>query len=301
MVVEHLPSLESANNLSSHLNDYISYYKSLDAPGYAVLVTGEWGTGKTHQVKQCIPEAERYYVSLFGLQTVEQLHAEVYAVASPRIAKAKAALNKVSEGVAGVGGPFALANLTPSVFNAVFKQELKTDRTLIFDDLERSNLALKDVLGAINGYVEQQGFRVVVITHDEKMAEEFLQWKEKTFGQTIRVEPQVKEAMNSDLAGIKNIEAKHFLAKHREVILGVFESSNLKSLRILRHVIEDIERLFSCLSDKHLTNPDAMLELVGLFSALDIEIRNSTLDAKALRNRRGITSGHLIRFQTHNQ
>ena len=162
-VIELMTIPEGVKTLSSHLKDYISYYKTLVAPGYEVLVTGEWGTGKTHQVEQCIPENERYYVSLFGIQTVEQLHAEVYAVASPIIAKVKKALSNVSEKTAGIGGYFALAGLTPSVFNAVFKQELNPDRTLIFDDLERSDLTLKDVLGAINSYVEQQGFRVVVI------------------------------------------------------------------------------------------------------------------------------------------
>ena len=83
-------------NLSamSHLQEYMNYYTTLTAPGYAVLVTGDWGTGKTHQVKSCIREEDRLYVSIFGVQTVEQLHSEVFAASAPTLAKAEKLLEK---------------------------------------------------------------------------------------------------------------------------------------------------------------------------------------------------------------
>jgi len=160
------------------------------------LVTGDWGTGKTYQVKSCLPEEDRLYVSLFGVQTVEQLHSEVFAAAAPTMAKAEKMVGKGSDIVAGMKGPWALAGAIPSVFNAVFKREIEPTKTLVFDDLERSELELKDVLGAINSYVEHLGFRVVVVAHDERLADEFLQMKEKTFGQSIRVEPQIEDALS---------------------------------------------------------------------------------------------------------
>lgn len=40
----------------THLTDYLSYFQTLKSPGYAVLVTGDWGVGKTHQVRQSIPK-----------------------------------------------------------------------------------------------------------------------------------------------------------------------------------------------------------------------------------------------------
>lgn len=55
----------------THLDEYLKYYSTLDAPSYAVLVTGAWGTGKTFQVLECIPKEERIYVSLYGVQSVE--------------------------------------------------------------------------------------------------------------------------------------------------------------------------------------------------------------------------------------
>ena len=39
--------------MTTQLEHFLNYYKKTESPGYAVLVTGEWGTGKTFQVQQC--------------------------------------------------------------------------------------------------------------------------------------------------------------------------------------------------------------------------------------------------------
>ncbi|MDE4302871.1 P-loop NTPase fold protein [Phaeobacter gallaeciensis] len=281
--------------MTTHLEEYLRHYQALENPGYAVLVTGEWGSGKTHQIKQVIPDAQRYYVSLFGIQTVEQLHAEVFAVASPKLAKAASVVDRASDAATSIGGLFALAGATPSVFNAVFRRDIKPDRTLIFDDLERSDLRLKDVLGAINSYVEQHGFRVVVLAHDEKMTAKFGTMKEKTFGQTIKIVPQTDEAFENFLDQIKDQRTKRLVEENRNAILAAFHASEVRSLRILRHVIEDLDRLAMTLLDEHIQSREAMAELVPFFVALNIETRAGRLDRQALMNRQGVSMRYHIR------
>ena len=73
----------------SHLKKCLDNYTALNGPGYAVLVTGAWGTGKTYQVQECIPEDERCYVSLYGVQTVEQLHSDVAVANALSMARTK--------------------------------------------------------------------------------------------------------------------------------------------------------------------------------------------------------------------
>ena len=281
--------------MSTHLEEYLKYYQTLKNPNYAVLITGEWGAGKTHQVKQAISDSERYYVSLFGVQTVEQLHAEVFAVASPKLAKIGKVVDGASDKVASFGGLFAIAGATPSVFNAVFRRDVKPDRTLVFDDLERSDIPLKDVLGAINSYIEQHGFRVVVLAHDEEMTLKFQNMKEKIFGQTIKVNPQTGDAFEYFLGKIKKDRTKRLVEDNRDEILAVFHASEVKSLRILRHVIEDLERLADTLLDEHINNLEAMAELVPLFVAFDIETRFGRIDGKALKNRQGVSMSYYMR------
>ena len=289
------PTREGQNHTMSDLQDYLQYYKALDGPGYAVLVTGPWGAGKTYQVLQCFPEEERLYVSLFGVQTVDQLHSEVFAAAAPNIAKVESFVAKGSETVAGMKGFWALASAAPSVFSAVFKKEIEPTSTLIFDDLERSELKLKDVLGAINSYVEHLGFRAIVIAHDEKLTKKFLSMKEKSFGQSIRIKPQTEQALSQFIGLIGDPAAREFVTFHKTLILGVFADSDIFSLRILRHLVEDLARLQKCLKKVHLEDIPAMKAVVCNFVAFQLEVRVGNLKEPDLRNRRGKRMGFRLR------
>ena len=148
-----------------------------------------------------------------------------------------------------------------------------------------SGLELKDVLGVINGYVEQRGARVVVIAHDEELADHFTGMKEKLFGQTIRVEPLVAEAFDKFEAELKSDAQRKFVDRFREPIIITFTQSRTKSLRILRHVLEDLGRLHDALAPEHLAHGAAMSELVPLFCAFDCEIRAGGIRASDMRGR----------------
>lgn len=281
----------------THLEEYLKYYSSLNAPGYAVLVTGAWGTGKTFQVKESIPEADRIYVSLYGVQSVEKIHAEVFAAAYPSKAKTRGFFEKFRDKDVGALGFSVPLGFIPDVANAVLRNELKPEKILIFDDLERSDLGLKEVLGAINSYVEHKNFRVVVLAHDEDkiMGEEFRRVKEKTFGQTILVEPQIERAFEHFLSEVQADKSKKFIASHSAQVQNTFLRSKVKSLRILRHVVEDLARLHNALSDHHQKNSEAMVELVHTFTAFGVETRSGNLKEGDLRNRRGTQMGYLMR------
>ena len=36
----------------THLKEYLDYYQTLEDPGYGVLITGAWGSGKTYHIKR---------------------------------------------------------------------------------------------------------------------------------------------------------------------------------------------------------------------------------------------------------
>ena len=187
-----------------------------------------------------------------------------------------------------MGDKFALAGFANSVFNVFLRQRLKTDKIIIFDDLERSSLwpdDKKELLGAINHYVEHLGFRVLVICHDEKIEEQLTELKEKTFGHTIKVEPQIDSAISSFLDDIQDDKSRGFVSSKRNLIEEIWRQSEKSSLRILRHVINDISRLHTTLSKKHLKNNDAIEHVIKFFCALDIEVRAGTLNRDSIASR----------------
>ena len=172
---------------------------------------------------------------------------------------------------------FKLASLAPSLCTTILRRSITPDRTLIFDDLERSTLKAKDLFGAINFYIEQKGFRVIVIAHDEKLMEDFGEMKEKLFGQEIEIYPLVEEAFNNFVDNIKDYDAKNFIVSYKVTIKDIFDQSKEKSLRILKHVIEDLSRVFKIIDRKCTANKDAMYRFVSLFSIFDIETRSGNI------------------------
>lgn len=281
-----------ASGAPSDLEHYLDHYRTLNKPGFAVLVTAPWGSGKTHQVKQLIPEEERYYVSLFGIDSVDALHAAVLAAAVPTNELINTAAEDLGKKV-GFGG------LVPSVATALMQRNLKPDRVLIFDDLERCKIKPADVLGAINTYLEHKGFQVILIADDEKLPESFKELKEKLVGQTLRIDPNVDAAWPAFGTSSQDDGCKGLVETYGQLILQVFSRSKCQSLRVLRHVKDDVARLSETLTDTHRAHDAAMRRLVALFVALNIEVRMGMLGEMHLSRRKAlsyaaytIVSGH---------
>jgi len=62
-------------SLNSHIETYLDYYCGLShAPGFAVLLKGQWGSGKTWFINRYREKLEEnnqkcLYVSLYGMTT----------------------------------------------------------------------------------------------------------------------------------------------------------------------------------------------------------------------------------------
>lgn len=286
---ESTQSTEKITPPNSALKNYLNYYLQLKSPGYAVSVTGPWGVGKTHQIKQLIPEDKRYFVSLYGIDSVKGIHDAVLSTVIP-VPNVKNATDEVGEVAKSAGGLTVFLNLASSALNSVLNKCLSTEKTIIFDDLERSSLwknQQNELLGAINHYVEHLGFRVIVICHEDLISDQWKSMKEKTFGQTIKVEPQTANAFLSFIENIQNQDSKEFIKKNQSLIETVWQQSKVTSLRVLRYVINDIARLHSTLGHKYLMNHSAVNDILTLFSALDIEVRAGHINKDHIRHRIG--------------
>ncbi|NOY71479.1 MAG: ATP-binding protein [Gammaproteobacteria bacterium] len=276
---------KSSLRMKSQLKQYLDYYKTRSSPQYAVLVVGEWGVGKTHQVLQALEEDERYYVSLFGVESANEVHALVLEEVDPKQAKRNKTFEKVEENAKDIGGWVSLLSLGSAINRSFFSREIRPEKVLVFDDLERSNLPLKTLLGVLNFYVEQCGCPVVVIAHDVKLENKLGEMKEKIFGQTIKVQPQFNQAFDHFVQTIVAYGSKSFVNLHKQQIKSIVQNSKCQSLRVLRHVLEDLGRLHQLLSRVHRRNEDAMQELVSLFTALSVGVRMNEITASDLTSR----------------
>ena len=201
------------------------YYCRMKKPTGALMLTGEWGCGKTYLVNNDLKEELKdshiiVRVSLFGIGSLQALHT---AVKKKWLYSCTHFISKVKEkeksqdlhidpkdiidaaaNVVRLLNP-AARNITKSVIaidpldyipiepevNDPVSGERKTV-VLVFDDLDRSRLDPVELLGCINGYFENQHFRTIVIANEENLIDfdrdelfSYRMMKEKIISHTV--------------------------------------------------------------------------------------------------------------------
>ncbi len=255
----------------SNLQSYFDYYFGLETPGFAVLVTGDWGSGKTFQVMNAIPDNLKCHVSLFGISDAQEVYSTVFAKMFPGRSLAKKLLDITKDMSGEINGfTFGAGSLAGNILSPLIKLAVDPAKIIIFDDLERCSMSNKEIFGVINHYIEHHQCKVIILAHDKETHNEFIKTKEKIIGHTIQIEPQTDEA--AALFFSKNYKLNNFKVI-KPIIIDTFKKTNCKSLRILKHVISDCNRLLECLEPSHLKNTVAMRALFNFFCIANIEYR----------------------------
>ena len=245
---------------------FLNRYKDDPDPQYAVLLDGKWGCGKTFFIKNWLDtfqtenedELTPMYVSLFGVQTIKQINDTINGLLFPfmnskvyKIGKtftkivASAALrfnvdydgDKKSDGTVD----FKLDPLMDLLNDK--KKELKGRRILIFDDLERANIGVKELYGYINRFVEHNRFKVIVVCNSTEITdkETFNRFREKIIGRTFEIHSDIDAAINSFA---NEIPVSYFVQRHILAIKEAFKLTGYSNLRVLRQSIRDFNQIF---------------------------------------------------------
>ena len=149
----------------------LDYVRS-DYTDYAIMINGEWGIGKTHfwnnRIKNKIESMQlngkRYttiYMSLYGISNLEDISKKIFIETTQLMDKN---LRRFMEQNGQTSIPeYAKTGLDMANFFGVTKNGDKLDyaeffstddKVLCFDDLERANVDVIDILGYINNFVE---------------------------------------------------------------------------------------------------------------------------------------------------
>lgn len=252
------------------LNEYIKHYIEKDKTKSAIMLTGAWGTGKSYYIRNVLEpflkENGKHrcaVVSLYGLKNTSEISKRIYfelrtmgsSKKSEALSTAKAAATIVAKtvlnGMTNMIG-FDIGRISDEELENVYSSIDLSNALVVFEDLERSNIDVIDILGYVNSLTEQDGAKVLLIANEDeilkyydsqpdkdgktyKIPDEktimYLKAKEKTVNDTI--------VFNSDYkSAIKNIISKSFENLKRfesdeniEDILGIMESLQNYNLR----------------------------------------------------------------------
>ena len=241
----------------SSLDEMIHYCNEPDPVG-ALMLTGEWGCGKTYIIENDLTKALKdthiiVRVSLFGLDTAKSLRDAVrrrwFEVCIPflgALQKAKerglfTAINNLLSGFNPIAGSTANVVVSANMQEFIpikpeveeYKTHVKKRVILVYDDFERSKIGLTEVLGVINDYCENQNFNSIISVNWEALRPivkqdpaSFHMLKEKTISQVLYHVPAYDEVIHAIICGRAwpSPEYGEYLLSHEDLIRDVFIS-----------------------------------------------------------------------------
>lgn len=249
------------------LNETIDFYLKNDS-NYAVMITGDWGVGKTYYFKKILSERientdvytnpkKKYkpiIVSLFGLSSIEEIQTEIFLSIYPLL---KNKTVKLGSSIAKslVKGILKLKGL--SEYGDIIS-ETETNKNdwinfnelvICFDDFERlsDKLSIEELVGYINSLVENENVKIIILANQDKIPNtNYYILKEKVIGNTIEfiqdLEYSFDSLISEKFSGFKNYTS--FLKKYKAYIIEVF-SSDTKNLRTLSFILTYFQTIYS--------------------------------------------------------
>ncbi|WP_336968888.1 P-loop NTPase fold protein [Brevundimonas aurantiaca] len=277
---------------------YLDYFLSAPETTSAVLLEGPWGSGKTYFLRRYLDKRaadERavdelnaktpsyLYVSLNGVRATGEITAQFFAQANPLLAgKAAGFLGMAIGRVAnGLSGGAAINPEKDAAFLQSFLLNLN-GKVLVFDDLERCQMPLQEVLGFINNYVEHDRRKVILLAAENEItgdaAVEYRRRKEKLVGKTLRVGSEPDAVYDLFVTQMRNPQAQKTALAERAEALRTFEASEIQNFRSLRAVLDDFDRLIGLVDPALCKSDAAMSRLLVMMIALGMEHRAGTLN-----------------------
>lgn len=211
-------------------------YIRADYTDYAIMLNGEWGSGKTYfwnnKIRNKIESMQvngkkltTIYMSLYGISNLEEISKKIFIETTQLMDKN---LKKYMNSNEQTTIPeYAKTGLDMANFFGVTQNGDKIDyekffstddKVLCFDDLERANVDVIDILGYINNFVEHDHIKTIIICNEKELSTKLKSnnIEMKTFIATYLLDKEKKLFENN----------KPMVEKIQDTIEDVFDKAN---------------------------------------------------------------------------
>ena len=162
-------------------------YVRADYTDYAIMINGEWGSGKTHfwnnkirkKIESLQLNGKRYttiYMSLYGISNLEEISKKIFIETTQLMNKNLRKFMSVNDQTSipeyaktgiDMANFFGLSQSDKIDYAEFFSTD---DKVLCFDDLERANVDVIDILGYINNFVEHDHIKTIIICNEKELS-----------------------------------------------------------------------------------------------------------------------------------
>ena len=239
------------------MNSFILNYLKNDITGRAIMLTGEWGSGKSYYVKNTLKpfledkdngKHKCVIVSLYGLSDISEISKAIYMelrtikkspsteTGSTAKVVGKIIGKTVFNGLVNKIG-FDIGSISDDDLKEVYESVDLTDKLIVLEDIERTQIDIIELLGYINNMCENDGVKVLLVTNESELlhfhveeikkeeygrekteyikvysedAQKYLKAKEKSISDTLQFHADFQETIGSIIDKFENDDLSSF-------------------------------------------------------------------------------------------
>ena len=296
--------------MSKNLVEVIKQYLQIET-NYAVIISGEYGIGKTYFFKNILQDEIRQislpsneknhyrpiHISLFGKKSIEDIQVDIFLSLFTFFQQKKIKLTGgiakvILRGAASISGlgdiDKYIKDLEPGEHVINYDEVV-----LCFDDLDRlsETLSLNDVFGFINTLVENEGCKIILIANEKSLLENktySATLREKVIGVSIEFTSHVEELYDQIISDKYSIAQKSyfdFLKDRKSIIIDAIRK-NANNIRNLIFFLEHFKLIYNSLESEFQVDKDFRIlkdeklnSVLNFALAISIEYKTGELNS----------------------
>jgi len=224
--------------------EHLDRYLSSPPPGYALLLTGEWGVGKTYLWRLYAESLGRFglipiTISVAGLSSLEELDRAVLQASISRIGE-----HPIREASSAIGRSL-LRTIDIDPGDLRLKADLVSGKTVVcIDDLEHFAGDLTVLFGFVMDLIERAEVHCILIADESRASEKFegfAETRERVIGKSVRLVPNIRRFVEQTVRDLPRGSKRSILLANMELIVDMVQAAEIVNLRMVRFLVTEIE------------------------------------------------------------
>ncbi len=213
-------------------------------PGYALLLSGPWGAGKSFfwsHYSSNLSGLRPITISAAGLQSSADLEDALFTASIAPLA------NSLLGETSAVIGKALLRVVKIDPKDISFKADIAPGKSVVcIDDVERFAGPFSALFGFVVNLLDASGIHCILIADEGRAVAQlgtYADYKERIVGKTIVVTPTVSVFCDEIVKGFSDAQSRRVLGAGLEQLVGLITGAKLVNLRTVRFFLTELEAI----------------------------------------------------------
>ena len=169
---------------NNEITQYIEHYIEKDKTKNAIMLSGDWGIGKSHYIQhELVPflqtkkNVQCVVISLYGMNNVAEISKSIYLELRAKKLQSQNEITATGKMMAktvwkGITSYLGIdLSCSEEDMQKIYESVNLSGKLIIMEDIERTQINILELLGYVNSLVEQDRIKVLLVVNEKELIE----------------------------------------------------------------------------------------------------------------------------------